>query len=96
MTDKLEIFPPVSISPVFKSSHFFADEGRGLCYSPTGELLLSGYNLFDPRAPRLLHSFEAFSGVSGGSAFHPAGQEAIINSEVVPLFFEFTFLGQAS
>ena len=57
---------------------------RDICYSRTGELLLWGPALWDPRAPRRIHRFDIFAENCGGSIFHPAGLEAILNSEVGP------------
>lgn len=55
---------------------------RDICYNQTGELLLYGRSLFDPRIVRRVHSFDQLSDEYGASAFHPAGLEAILNSEV--------------
>ena len=55
-----------------------------LCFNPTGELLLFGPTLWDPRAPRCIHVFDLLS-YSACSSFHPAGLEAVVNSEVCML-----------
>ncbi len=63
-----------------------ADRGRGAaaaCFSPTGELLLWGTTLWDPRVPVAVHTFDQLSEhQAAGSAFHPGGLELILNSEV--------------
>ncbi|BDA44801.1 probable DDB1- and CUL4-associated factor 1 [Coccomyxa sp. Obi] len=53
-----------------------------LCFNPTGELLLFGPTLWDPRAPRCIHVFDLLSYSACCSSFHPAGLEAVVNSEV--------------
>lgn len=53
-----------------------------LCFNPTGELLLFGPTLWDPRAPRCLHVFDLLSYSACCSSFHPSGLEAVVNSEV--------------
>ena len=63
---------------------------RDICYSRTGELLLWGPALWDPRAPRRIHRFDVFAENCGGSIFHPAGLEAILNSEVGPCLAPYT------
>ena len=52
-----------------------------MCYNGTGELLLWGPTLYDPRAPRRVHAFDLFADTGGASSFHPAGLEAVLNSE---------------
>ena len=54
---------------------------RDVCYNATGELLLWGPTLYDPRAPRRVHAFDLFADSGGASSFHPAGLEAVLNSE---------------
>lgn len=54
-------------------------------YSKTGELLLWGPCLWDPRAPKRIHRFDVFGETWGSSTFHPAGLEAILNTEVSTL-----------
>ena len=55
---------------------------ESLCFSPTGELLLYGPTLWDPRAPRSVHTFDLLSYNPCASTFHPAGLEAVVNAEV--------------
>lgn len=56
-----------------------------LCFNTTGELLLFGPTLWDPRAPRCLHVFDLLSYSACCSSFHPGGLEAVVNSEARPL-----------
>ncbi|KAG2449728.1 hypothetical protein HYH02_005255 [Chlamydomonas schloesseri] len=51
------------------------------CYSPTGQLLLWGNALYDLRSGAPVHQFDQFTD-GGAGAFHPAGLEVILNSEV--------------
>lgn len=53
----------------------------GVCYSPRDDLVLWGATLWDPRAPRAVHTFDQFTDFSSG-CFHPAGLEVVLNSEV--------------
>jgi HIV-1 Vpr-binding protein len=56
----------------------------GVCFSPTDALVLLGPSLFDPRAPAgagPIHTFDVFADAASG-AFHPAGLEVVLNSEV--------------
>ena len=55
---------------------------ESLCFSPTGELLLYGPTLWDPRSPRCVHTFDLLSYNPCASTFHPAGLEAVVNAEV--------------
>lgn len=50
----------------------------------TGELVLWGATLWDPRVPAPLHTFDQLSSNAGGAGgiFHPNGGEIILNSEV--------------
>ena len=59
--------------------------GKDVCYNESGELLLWGPNLWDPRAPRRIHRFDVFGESCGSSTFHPTSLEAILNSEVSAL-----------
>ena len=54
---------------------------ESLCFSPTGELLLYGPTLWDPRSPRCVHTFDLLSYNPCASTFHPAGLEAVVNAE---------------
>ncbi len=53
----------------------------GVCYSPADDLVLWGATLWDPRAPRAVHTFDQFTDFSSG-CFHPAGLEVVLNSEI--------------
>jgi HIV-1 Vpr-binding protein len=58
------------------------------CFAPsypccfTGELVLWGATLWDPRVPAPLHTFDQLSAGGAGGCFHPGGAEIILNSEV--------------
>ncbi|KAF6254728.1 hypothetical protein COO60DRAFT_1703166 [Scenedesmus sp. NREL 46B-D3] len=52
------------------------------CFSPSGELVLWGATLWDPRVPAPLHTFDQLSSGGAGGCFHPGGAELILNSEV--------------
>eukprot|EP00803_Ostreobium_quekettii_P004630 evm.model.scf_672.6 EVM.evm.TU.scf_672.6 scf_672:23684-28573(+) len=54
---------------------------NGVSFSPSDELLVWANTLWDPRAPRAIHTFDQFADCSSG-CFHPSGLELIINSEV--------------
>lgn len=53
-----------------------------ISYNETGELLLWGPCLWDIRAPQRVRKFDMFGETWGSSNFHPAGLEAILNTEV--------------
>lgn len=55
---------------------------ESLCFSPTGELLLYGPTLWDPRSPRCVHTFDLLTYSPCASTFHPAGLEVVVNAEV--------------
>ena len=55
---------------------------ESLCFSSTGELLLYGPTLWDPRSPRCVHTFDVLTYNPCASTFHPAGLEVIVNAEV--------------
>ena len=55
---------------------------ESLCFSASGELLLYGPMLWDPRSPRCVHTFDVLTYNPCASTFHPAGLEAIVNAEV--------------
>jgi HIV-1 Vpr-binding protein len=50
-------------------------------FSPCDELVLYDTHLWDPRSNHFVHKFDNFSSY-GHSAFHPNGNELIINSEI--------------
>lgn len=52
-----------------------------MSYSRTGELLLWGSRLWDPRAPQQIHKFDTF-GRSSRGVLHPNSIEAIFDAEV--------------
>lgn len=55
---------------------------ESLCFSPSGELLLYGPSLWDPRSPRCVHTFDLLSYNPCASTFHQAGLEVVVNAEV--------------
>ncbi|WIA37199.1 hypothetical protein OEZ86_014151 [Tetradesmus obliquus] len=60
----------------------FVRGAASACFSPSGELVLWGATLWDPRVPAPLHTFDQLSAGGAGGCFHPGGAEIILNSEV--------------
>ena len=55
----------------------------GACWSPCEDLVLNDNVLWDPRAPRVLHSFDKLTAASVPSGyFSPGGTEVIINQGI--------------
>lgn len=54
---------------------------NGVSFGPSDELLVWCNTLWDPRAPKAIHTFDMFTDNHGG-CFRPDGLELIMNSEV--------------